>query len=96
VAQAPTVPVQAVQQPARQEQVAQAPEPAQVAQPQSAPVQVVQPRIVPALQEQSASLPVAATPVGWQPEELVVRSRPSGMPGSLLLGGYTVPVRRVE
>ena len=62
---------------------------------QGVPVQVVQPRIVQALQEQPSSMPVSATPVRWQPEELV-RSRPSGLPGPLLLGGYAVPVRRVE
>lgn len=40
------------------------------------------------------ALPVMAT-ARWQPEELV-RARPSGLPGPLLLGGYEVPVRRVE
>jgi len=104
VAQAP-----AVQETAVQDQAAQAPEPAQqpqgmpsqavsiqTGQPQAVPVQVVQPRIVPALQEQPGSLPVVATPARWQPEELVMRGRPSGMPGPLLLGGYAVPVRHVE
>ncbi|MDB5803202.1 MAG: hypothetical protein JWN73_524 [Betaproteobacteria bacterium] len=40
-------------------------------------------------------LPVMAPAAHWQPEELV-RARPSGMPGPLLLGGYEVQVRRVE
>ena len=33
--------------------------------------------------------------VRWQPEE-IVRTRPSGLPGPLVLGGYAVPVRRME
>jgi len=105
VAQAPAVKESGVQdqvEPAQQPQVvavqAVQPQavPIQSVQPQAVPVQVVQPRIVPALQEQSESLPVVATPARWQPEELVMRSRPSGMPGPLLLGGYAVPVRHVE
>lgn len=48
----------------------------------------------------SAAAPVAVTamPVPaarWQPEEMV-RTRPSGLPGPLLLGGFEVPVRRME
>lgn len=44
---------------------------------------------------QSAPPPPAVRQVRWQPEELV-RARPSGLPGPLLLGGNAVPVRRVE
>lgn len=44
---------------------------------------------------QSAPSPPAVRQVRWQPEELV-RARPSGLPGPLLLGGNAVPVRRVE
>lgn len=59
------------------------------------------PQAVPLMQtavapSQSAPLPPPA--IGrtrWQPEELV-RTRPSGLPGPLLLGGNEVPLRRIE
>ena len=44
---------------------------------------------------QSAPVPPVQTSSRWQPEELV-RARPSGLPGPLMLGGYAVPVRHVE
>ena len=37
-----------------------------------------------------------ALPPRLSAEEIVVRARPSGMPGPLLLGGNLVPVRRIE
>lgn len=47
---------------------------------------------------QPVAVPVAAAPVAaqnWRPEELV-RTRPSGLPGPIYVGGYAVPARRVE
>jgi hypothetical protein len=66
----------------------------------AAPAATAVAELVPALPPQTAAaLPVAlsvsAPAARWQPEELV-RTRPSGLPGPLLLGGYEVPVRRVD
>ena len=45
----------------------------------------------------AASREVAAAPASrLAPEEVLIRTRPSGMPGPLLLGGYTVQSRRIE
>lgn len=57
---------------------------------QGQPVQV-QPMLV----QSAAPAPVNATPARWQPEELV-RTRPSGLPGPLISGGFAMPVRRIE
>jgi hypothetical protein len=75
--------------------------------PASAVVQAAEaaggPQAVPLMQTaaaspQSAPLPPVVPVAGrtrWQPEELV-RTRPSGLPGPLLLGGNEVPLRRME
>jgi hypothetical protein len=53
-----------------------------------------------AVVEVAAPVPVASTAghlaTRPAPEDIVVRTRPSGMPGPLLLGGHWVPARRVE
>jgi Zn-dependent protease with chaperone function len=66
----------------------------------TAPAATAVAELVPALPPQTAAalpavLPVSVPAARWQPEELV-RARPSGLPGPLLLGGYEVPVRRVD
>jgi hypothetical protein len=58
------------------------------------------PQAVPLMQTaaapaQSAPPPPIGGRTRWQPEELV-RTRPSGLPGPLLLGGNEVPLRRIE
>jgi len=69
----------------------------QVAQePLTAPVAAAQPALVrQPLAQSAAAAPVLASPVRWQPEELV-RARPSGLPGPLVSGGFAMPVRRIE
>ena len=50
-------------------------------------------RVAPA----AASREVAAAPASrLAPDEVLIRTRPSGMPGPLLLGGYMVQSRRIE
>ena len=64
--------------------------PAAAAQVQVAPQAQVAPQV-----QVSASRQGGLQQARWQPEE-VVRARPSGLPGPLLLGGYAVPARLVE
>ncbi|HEY4371238.1 MAG TPA: M48 family metalloprotease [Burkholderiales bacterium] len=41
------------------------------------------------------AVPLAAPPANWRPDDLA-RTRPSGLPGPLYVGGYAVPSRYVE
>jgi len=66
-----------------------------LALPASAPVALAPADLPQTAAALPVALPVSAPSARWQPEELA-RTRPSGLPGPLLLGGYEVPARRVE